>query len=422
MAENGITTTIAKPAGFFARRRWVLWALGAIITVALLASFASRDDSVPVIAATVSRSTIRSVISTNGKVEPVQNFEAHAPLGTNVEIVLVKEGDHVKQGQLLVELDAAAARSQAAQALAQVRAAEADIKAVEQGGTHEELLTLQAQLVKAHADYDAAQHNLDSLKRLQQTGAASPGEVRAAQDQLDTAAAEVKLLESKQKERYSSPEIARVEAQQSQAQSAYSAAEDVLSQLVIRAPFAGVIYALPVKRGAYVNPGDLVLQEADLSKVLVRAFVDEPDVARLAPGEKIEVTWDAMPGRVWSGAVSAIPAAVKLHGTRNVGETTCIVPNEDFKLLPNINVGVTVVTAQHENALTVPREALRQDDSMPYVYEIVNNVLQHRNVQISISNLTQAEITGGIAENARVALGSTNSKPLREGLSVKVIQ
>ncbi len=80
------------------------------------------------------------------------------------------------------------------------------------------------------------QRNLDSLKRLQQTGAASPGEVRAAQNQLDTTAAEVKLAESKQKDRYSSPEIARVQAQLAEAQSAYSAAEDVLSQLVIRAP------------------------------------------------------------------------------------------------------------------------------------------------------------------------------------------
>src|SRR6266849_3015617 len=415
MAQNG------KRAGFLARRRWVVWAGGAIVAVVLLASFASRDDSVPVTSATVSRSTIRSVISTNGKIEPVQNFEAHAPVGTNVERVRVKEGDQVKKGQLLVELDAAGARSQAAQALAQVRASEADIKAVGQGGTQEEVLTLQARLVKARADYDAAQRNLDSLTRLQQSGAASLGEVRAAQNQLDTAAAEVKLLESKQKERYSSPEVASVEAKQSEAQSAYSAAQDVLRQLVIRAPFDGIVYSLPVKQGTYVNPGDLVLQEADLSKVLVRAFVDEPDVARLTPGEKIEVTWDAAPGRVWSGKVSAVPASVKLHGTRNVGETTCIVANQDFKLLPNINVGVTVVTAQHENALTVPREALRQDDSVPYVYQIMNNVLQRRNVQTSISNLTQAEITGGVPEHAQVALGSTNSKPLHDGLSVRVI-
>ena len=415
MAQNG------RRAGLLARRRWVVWAGGAIVAVVLLASFASRDDSVPVTAATVSRSTIRSVISSNGKVEPVQNFEAHAPVGTNVKQVLVREGDHVKKGQLLVELDAASARSQAAQALAQIRTSEADISAVGRGGTQEELLTLQAQLVKARADYDAAQRNLDSLKRLQQSGAASPGEVRAAQNQLDTAAAEVKLLQSKQKERYSRPEVARVEAQESEAHSAYSAAEDVLSQLVIRAPFDGIVYSLPVKRGTYVNPGDLVLQEADLSKVLVRAFVDEPDIARLTPGEGIEVTWDAMPGRIWNGMVSAVPAAVKLHGTRNVGETTCIVANQDFKLLPNINVGVTVVTAQHENALTIPREALRQDDSVPHVYQIVNNTLQRRNVQTSISNLTQAEITGGVPEHALVALGSANSKPLHDGLSVRVI-
>src|SRR5207247_10465871 len=119
MAQN------SKNSGFFARRPWIIWAGGIILAVVLLASFASRDDSVPVMAATVSRSTIRSVISTNGKVEPTQNFEAHAPVGTTVKRILVKEGDHVAKGQLLAELDAANARSQVAQGLAQVRAEEA---------------------------------------------------------------------------------------------------------------------------------------------------------------------------------------------------------------------------------------------------------------------------------------------------------
>jgi HlyD family secretion protein len=411
-----------RKSGFFARRPWILWAAGAIVAVVLLASFGSRDDSVPVMASTVSRSTIRSVISTNGKVEPVQNLEAHAPIGTTVKRILVKEGDRVRKGQLLIELDAASARSQAAQALAQVKTAEADLTATERGGTQEEVLTLQAQLVKARADRDAAQRNFDALTRLQQTGAASHGELRGAQTLLAAADAQVKLLEAKQKERYSRPEVARVEAEHAQAKSAYLAAENVLSQLLIRAPFNGIVYSLPVRQGAYVNPGDLVLQEADLSKILVRSFVDEPDVARLAPGQKIEVTWDAMPGRVWNGSVSAVPAAVKLHGTRNVGETTCIVENSDFKLLPNINVGVTIVTAEHGNALTVPREALRQDDGTSFVYQIVNNVLFRRPVQTSISNLTQVEITSGIPEQARVALGSTNSKPLHDRLPVKVVR
>src|SRR6266487_5576544 len=131
MAQN------SKDRSFFARRPWIVWAVGLIVAVVLLASFASRDDSVPVLAATVSRGTIRSVISTNGKIEPVQNFEAHAPIATTVKRLLVKEGDHVRKGQLLLQLDDADIRSQAARARAQVKAAEADQSALKSGGTQE---------------------------------------------------------------------------------------------------------------------------------------------------------------------------------------------------------------------------------------------------------------------------------------------
>jgi HlyD family secretion protein len=417
-----MASTATNP-GLWARNRWLGWSAGIATAVVLLAAFMSlRDEVVPISAATAARGTIRSVVSTNGKVEPVQNLEAHAPLATTVKKVLVKEGDHVRKGQLLVQLNDAEARDQAARALAQIKAAQAEISAVETGGTREEVLTLQSLLLKARADRDSAQRNLEALQRLQQQGAASPGEVRAAQDQLAHADADLKLLEQKQHERYSQPEVARVTAQQTQSQAAYAAAQDILAQLNIRAPFDGVVYSLPVRQGTFVNPGDLVLQEADLSKVLVRAFVDEPDVGRLAPGQRIEVTWDALPGRVWAGSVNAIPSVVKLRGTRNVGETTCLVDNHDYKLLPNVNVGVTIITAEHKDVLTVPREAVRQSDSKTYVFQIVNDQLQRREVQTSISNLTQVEVTVGLAENAQVALTSINSKPLRQALMVKVVR
>jgi len=412
----------ANNNGFLGRHRWLVWAAGIAVAVLLLASFMSRDDAIPVRAATVERSTIRSVISTNGKVEPLQSFEAHAPVGTTIKKLLVKEGDRVKKGQLLAQLDAADASSQAARALAQVRASQADVSALQSGGNREEVLTLETQLVKSRNLRDTAQRNLEALQRLQQQGAASPGEVKQAEDQLAGAEADLKLVQQKQKERYSQPEIARVEAQKAEAQSAYAAAENILSQLNIRAPFDGIVYSLPVHQGAYVSPGDLVLQEADLSKVLVRAYVDEPDVGRLARGQRIDLTWDAVPGRTWQGSVSTIPSTVKLLGTRNVGETTCIVDNQDSKLLPNINVGVTIVTAEHPNALTMPREAIRLDDGKTFVYQIVNNELQRRDVQTSISNLTQVEIASGVAEKALLALASTNSKPLREGAAVKVVR
>ena len=407
---------------FFTRHRLLIWAAGIVAAVVVLASFMSRGDVVPVRTATVERGTIRSVVSTNGKVEPLQSFEAHAPVGTTVKKLLVKEGDHVKKGQLLAQLDDAEASSQAARALSQVRTAQAETSAVQSGGNREEILTLESQLVKARTGRDTAQRNLEALRRLQQNGAASPGEVKQAEDQLAAAEADLKLVEQKQKDRYSPPEIARVEAQKTEAQSAYAAAGNILQQLNIRAPFDGVVYSLPVHQGSYVSPGDLVLQEADLSKVLVRAYVDEPDVGRLAPGQKIELTWDAMPGRTWQGSVSSVPSTVKLLGTRNVGEATCVVDNSDLKLLPNINVGVTIVTTEHQNALTVPREAVRLDDGKTFVYQIVNDALQRRDIQTSISNLTQVEVTGGVTEKALLALTSTNSKPLHEGVAVKVVR
>jgi HlyD family secretion protein len=410
-------------ASFVARHRWIVTTIAIVAAVVLLASFMSREPAVPVRAVNAQRGTIRSVVSTNGKVEPLQNFEAHAPVGTTVKKILVREGDQVKKGQLLVELNDAQARSQAARAQAQVLAAEADLNAIQKGGSREEILTLDSQITKAHTDCDTAQRNLDALRRLREQGAASPGEIKNAEDQLKRARTDLDLLLQKQKNRYSQPEIARVEGQKSEAQAAYSATEDLLRQLNIRAPFDGIVYSLPVQQGAYLNPGDLVLEEADLSKVRVRAFVDEPDVGRLAPGDKIEVTWDALPERTWEGAVSVIPAVIKLHGSRNVGETTCVVDNKDFKLLPNVNVGVTIITAEHRNVLTVPREAIHQDDNgKAYVYQIVNNELQRRYVQTSISNLTKVEVTGGLQENAVIALGPTNSKPLRNGLAVKVVR
>ena len=400
-------------------RRWWITALAILAAVIVLGAFVSRrDNPVPVRTAVVEQTTIRSLVSTNGKIEPVNNFEAHAPVTANVRRVLVKEGDSVKQGRLLLVLDDAGVRAQAARAQTQLRAAQADLSAAERGGSQEEVLSLEAQLVKAGTDRDSAQHNLVALKKLEQQGAASAGEVREAENALARADAQVTFLRQKQTKRYSNAELARVEAQQAEAQATYDAAQDVLAKSNVRAPFDGIVYSLPVKQGGFVAAGDLLLQMADLRKVMVRALVDEPDVARLAPGNPIEITWDAVPGRVWRATVTDIPSTVKLHGARNVGETTSIVDNKDLKLLPNINVGVTIVTAEHDNVLVVPREALRMDDSKPYVLLVSGHELKRRNVETSLFNLTQVEVTRGLSAKDVVAIGSWNGKPIGERTQV----
>jgi HlyD family secretion protein len=401
------------------RARWIWLAFAGLAVLAVLYSYLHQTP-LKVRTTVVQRGPIRSLVSTNGKIEPIQNFEAHAPISTTVKRLLVKEGDHVHRGQLLLQLDDADIRTQAARAQAQVKSAQADQSALKTGGTQEEVLTLNAQLAKARSARDAAQRNLDSMRRLQQDGAASPGEVRQAEDALQRAQTDATLLEQKQKDRYSKPETARTEAQAAEAQAAYEAAEDALVKSSVRAPFDGIVYSLPIKEGAFAQAGELLLQEADLSRVLVRAFVDEPDVGRLQSGQKVEITWDALPGRTWTGNVSTVPSTVKLRGSRNVGEATCVVDNKDLRLLPNINVGVTIVIAEHNNVLTLQRDALRIDESKPYVFRAVDNHLKRQAIEFSLQNLTRVEITSGLSEGDLVALPAED-KPLSDGAAVKVI-
>ena len=372
-------------------------------------------------AISVQRGPISSLISTNGKIEAIQNLEAHSPISTTVKRVLVKEGDHVRKGQLLLQLDDSEIRLQAAHAQAQIKAAQAEQAALKTGGTQEEVLTLTSQLSKAQSARDLAQRNLDALRRLQQEGAASPGEVLAAEDTLQRAQADLTLAQQKKADRFSPPEVAKVQAQMSEAQAAYDDAEDALSKSSVRAPFDGVVYALPVKQGAYVQTGDLLLQEGNLSQVLVRAFVDEPDIARLQPGQKVQVTWDAVPNRIWTGAVTTVPSTVKLRVSRNVGETTCIIDNHDHRLLPNTNVGVTIVVAQHENVLTLQRDAVHVDDSKLYVFRIVDGRLKRQPIEIALQNLTRVEVSSGLSEGASVAMPAEENKPLFAGAAVKVV-
>jgi HlyD family secretion protein len=404
------------------RKRLVAVAIMVVLAVVIFTGINQRRAGVSIRAEKVARQEIASVISTNGKIEPVNSFEAHAPAPAIVKDVRVTEGDHVKAGQLLVQLDDADARAQAARALAQLRSAEAALQAVKTGGTQEEVLTIRSDLSKAQAERDEAQRNLQAIQRLRQNGAASPAEVEAAQNRVQKADADLHLLQAKLTGRFSSPEVAKVEASAAEARAAYAAAEDLLKHSNVTAPFAGTVYQIPVKRGAYVNGGELLVQVANLEKVRVRAFVDEPEIGRLAKGQEVEIKWDAIPGRTWDGTLTRIPTAVTMVGTRTVGEITSEIDNADRKLLPNVNVNVSIITSKHDNTLTVSREAVHDADGKRYVYQIANDKIQALEVQTGLSSLTRVEIVKGISDGSTIALGAANGQPLHSGMDVKVVE
>jgi HlyD family secretion protein len=402
------------------RRTWTI-VIGLILAVVVLAAFVSlRRSQVSIRIGRVDRETITESIATNGKIEALNNFEAYAPIATTVKKIYVQQGSWVKPGQLLLQLEDANARSQAARAEAQLKGAEADLTTVENGGTKDELLTTRNALVKAQADRDAAQRNLQAMQRLLQSGAASQAEVDDAQNRVRIAEDTVQLLKQKLGGRYSKQEIGHVEAQETEARASLAAAQQLLTNSNVIAPRAGMVYSLPVRQGGFVNTGDLLVQVADLHKVRVRAFVDEPEIGKLQKGQLVEVTWDAIPGRVWQGAVEGLPTTVVQRGTRMVGEVTCVVENNDLKLLPNTNISVAVVIARQQNALTVPREAVHQDANGKFVFQVVSGELQRREVRTSVANLTRIQVTSGLTDNAVLALGAINMQSLREGMPVKI--
>lgn len=410
--ESGRTRLKLKP-------RWIVLTSVILAALILVLWLSFRRTQVQVRAARAYRETITSSIATNGRIEPIDNFEAHAPMATTVKRVNLVQGAWVKPGQLLLQLDDSDARAQVARAQAQAKGAEAELLAVSSGGTQEEVLTTQNALIKAQADRDVAQKNMQAMQRLVQTGAASQAELDAARAQRNVAEANVHTLEQKLHDRFSKPEIVHAEAQLAEARAALAASTDLLRNLNVSSPFAGMAYNLPVRKDTFVAAGDLLVQVADLHRVRVRAFVDEPEIGRLQKGQTVEVNWDALPGRSWKGTVEYLPTNVVLHGTRMVGEVTCILDNADLKLLPNNNVSVAVIQTRHDNALTVPREAVRQDAEGKYVFQVVNGELKRRNVQTSVSNLTRVEITSGIPDDAVLALGAVNMQPLRNGMPVK---
>ena len=399
-------------------KRW-LWIGAAVLGVIVLVAL-TRGGGVPVRAEKATRENIVNTISTNGKIEPVDNFEAHAPAATTVKRLFVHEGDAVKAGQKILQLDDANARADAARALARLKAAEADLAALKTGGTHEEVLNREAELVKARAERDSAQRNLEAVKQLEQRGSASPAELQEAENRYKKAQADVTALEQKQTSRYSRPEVAKVQAEAGEARAAYEAAQSLLKNANVTAPHDGVVYSLPVKQGQYVNAGDLLAQVGDLKRIQVRAFVDEPEIGKLGVGQPVTITWDALPGRTWSGTLTRVPSTVTQRGTRNVGEITSEVENSDLKLLPNINVSVVVTTAKHDSALTVSREAIHQEDGKRFVFQVVKDQLKRRDVETAVSSLTRIEVTKGLQEGDTVALGATTGQALKDGMEVKV--
>jgi multidrug efflux pump subunit AcrA (membrane-fusion protein) len=404
------------------RRRAVLWIVGIAAVVILLVALAEREPPPNVTVAQAHRENLSASISSNGKVEPITPHVLRAKFNTFVKRVAAVEGQKVTQGQLLVELDAEEARAALARAREDQLRAEEDLRAARAGGKPEEVAQLESDLRKAAAELTRLRAEREALERLLAKQAATRDEVDQNKLALERAEAQGKLLQQRKDDlaRRSRLDVERATLAVERAHNEVRQYQEQVQSASVVAPVDGTAYSLPVRTGDFVRVGDLLAEVADLRRVRVRVFVDEPDIGWLEAGQGVEITWDAMPGRVWNGKAEHVPQAVVVRGTRSVGEVLCSVENEKLELLPNINVNVQIRVRERTNALVVPRAAVRVDGAKRVVFVVDGRTLRRREVRVGIAGATSYEILEGLAEGDRVALpGETE---LRDGLTVVSVE
>jgi HlyD family secretion protein len=410
------------------RNRILLFLLAAGILAYILLVLSGRQPVAKLSAVLPSRENIVSSISSNGKVEPISPNIVRAQLDTFVERVAASEGQQVKKGQLLLELNVKDAAALLAQARARLLKAQDDFRAANSGGRSDEAARVTGDLAKAIAQRDRLQRNHDALQRLVAQQAATKDELAANALELTKAQAEVARLIAAKNEFNHSVHLdsARGSLQVQQAQSEVAALEEKVRDGRITASRDGTLYSLPVRQGDFVKAGDLLAEMADLHKVRVRAFVDEPEIGALRPHEPVRITWDALPDRVWEGETEIIPKQVVPRGTRSVGELLCSVNNDKLELLPNVNVSVRINSQERSNVLVIPRGTVASENGKRFVYVVKNTgltgrntVLEKREIQLGIADSVHYEVLSGLDAKDLVAL--PGDVELHDGMRVRIM-
>jgi len=399
------------------RRLWLIVGAALVLT-AVLVYISSKGATAHVAVADVKRENLNSVVSSNGKVEPVSPSSFRATFPTFVDRVYAVEGQHIKRGQLIFALDDKGASAQLAQARADLAEQEEALRVAKAGGHADQVAKVGADLQKAHANRDQLRRDGDSLLKLVAQKAATPQELEQNRLMLTQAEADVQSLEKMKATLTQQAQLdsERVALLVERARTEVRDLEDKVASARGTAPFDGTLYSLPIRKGDFVKEGDLLAEMADLHHVRIRAFIDEPELGLIDVNQPVEILWDAHPERTWTGRTETVPKQVVPHGTRNVGELLCSVTNDRLDLIPNTTVEVRIQISERPDVLVVPRGAVYIEGSTRFVFRVENGRLHRRYIKVGVANPTMIEVLSGLNQGDVVALPGDIS--LKENLRI----
>ena len=403
--------------------------LGAIVIANMVKGQGSRQG---VQVSDVALGDISSTVRAPAKVQPETHVKLSANVPGEVVRIAVKEGDWVKKGQFLLELDGTQYRAQLRQSQAALDAAKSSLRLSE-------------------VALEQAESDLKRKEQLFDRKLVSPQEIETSRTQRNTERARVDVNRE---------EVARSSA-------AISSAQDNLRKTVFTAPIAGTVTQLNVERGEIVmvgtmnNPGTVILSIADLRRMKVEADVDETDVAQIRTGQTATVKVDALPDTTLTGSVVEIANSPKVTELGTQEQQTnfvvdVMIDSPPSTLRPGMTADVEIKTGTKSGVLHVPIQAVvvrtteelkkaeakrgrkgseatataaEPDPAKPApkseeikgVFVMVDGVAQFRKVRTGISCDTDLEVVGDVKAKEKVITGPSKVlRQLKPGGKVKI--
>lgn len=409
------------------------------------------------------RQDLSSVVSASGEIKPKTYVNIGANAFGKITHLYVKEGDRVKKGQLLAQLENVQSAADVAATKASLDASRTDAVAAEAN-----LNTAKADLNRALADADRNRQDWKRAEGLFQDALISRAEYESRKMTWQTS--EAGLAQAEARVAQAKAQVDSAQRHITQTDATLTRASDVLQKTVYAAPYAGVITNLPVREGETVvigiqnAPGSTLMTLADMSIITAEVKVDETDIVNVKLGQPADVTIDAIPKKVFHAVVTEIGnnAIVRSTGVATSQSTSASQEAKDFKVVvtlsdppedlrPGLSTTAKITTATRSNVVTIPIQALtvrqqsdleaaasekgsvqaaapQKDASKDKKNEEVQGVFVIRNkksefvaVQTGVAGTTDIEVLSGLKEGDEIVTGSYKVlRTMKPGTSVKV--
>lgn len=439
----------------------VLIGVGAVLvlgTIVGITVYQSRKNLVTVQTGKALKENLSSVVSASGEIKPKTYVNIGANAFGKIIRLSVKEGDHVKKGQLLAQLENVQSSADVSATRASVQGSETDFIAAEAA-----LRTAQADVNRAKSDADHAELDWERSQGLYKDALIAKQEYDTKKAAWESAEAGLAQAQAKVAQAIAQRDSAEKHIAQNRAN--LTRVSDVLQKTTYEAPYDGVITNLPVREGETVvmgiqnAPGSTLMTLADMSVITAEVKVDETDIVNVQMGQAAEVTIDAIPRKIFHGTVTEIGdnAIVRSTGVSTSQSTSTSEEAKDFKVVvtlsdapeglrPGLSTTAKITTATRNNVVSIPIQALTvrtpadlvQKDSkgsvqaaapvdnakqkeIQGVFVIRNKKAEFVPVETGINGVTDVEVTKGLRDGDEVITGSYKVlRTLKPGTSVKI--